>query len=140
MEKYHLESYIGIDIEEGDGVDKICNMYNLVFEFGKEQFDIVVCMETLEHVEDWRLAISNLKTILKPGGIMIISAPIPGRKYHGYPFDFWRFTKEDWNMIFVDMHIQVLQGIKKGNVLKIKKPLDFQEIDLNHIELHSVKN
>ena len=139
MEQYHPASYLGIDIEAGEGVDQMCNIYDLVSEFGKDSFDIVVCTETLEHVEDWRLGIQNLKGVLKPEGIMIFSSPIPEVKYHGYPFDFWRFTEKDCRLIFQDMNIMNIQSVVRAIILKMKKPLNFKEAKLNHIELFSVK-
>jgi len=100
LEKYHPLSYIGIDLEVGDGVDYPCDIYDLVSEFGKDQFDVVACMETLEHVADWRLAIFNLKNVLE---------------------------------------IEHLEVDVKTIVLKIRKPLDFQEAELSHIELYAVR-
>lgn len=43
--------------------------------FEKESFDIVFSFETLEHVLDQRKMISELKRVLKPDGILIISTP-----------------------------------------------------------------
>jgi len=139
MEKYGPESYFGVDIEEGDGVDGVCNIYDLISEFGIDEFDIVVCTETLEHVNDWRWAVHNLKAVLKPGGILIFSAPIPGVKYHGYPFDFWRYSKRDCELIFRDMNIINMGYILHTLVAKMEKPLNFEEAGLSNIELHPVE-
>ena len=138
IEKYDPIEYIGIDIQEGNGVDQICNVYDLVSVFGRDRFDVVVCTETLEHIENWISAITNLKGVLKSGGLMFLSAPVPGRKYHGYPFDFWRYTEEDWKVIFTDMIIWSMQRGKKGIVLRVEKPLDFEESKLQNIELYSI--
>jgi len=138
VEAYHPKSYIGIDIEEGSGVDRICDIYDLISVFGEEKFDVVICTETLEHVANWILAISNLKKVLRPGGIMVLSAPRPGRKYHGYPFDFWRYAKEDWRVILSDMIYLSICGIKRGMVVKAIKPLDYEEAELGMYKLYSV--
>ena len=127
-----------IDIEEGSGVDRICDIYDLISVFGEEKFDVVICTETLEHVANWILAISNLKKVLRPGGIMVLSAPRPGRKYHGYPFDFWRYAKEDWRVILSDMIYLSICGIKRGMVVKAIKPLDYEEAKLGMYKLYSV--
>lgn len=43
--------------------------------FDKEQFDLVMCIEVLEHiVEDYR-GCSEIARVLKPGGVLILSLP-----------------------------------------------------------------
>ena len=44
-------------------------------DFPDETFDCVVSFETLEHVTEQDLVISELKRVLKKGGILIISTP-----------------------------------------------------------------
>jgi 2-polyprenyl-3-methyl-5-hydroxy-6-metoxy-1,4-benzoquinol methylase len=44
-----------------------------------ESFDIVTCIEVIEHVYAPRLLLSNLFRLLKPGGKLILTTP-----YHGY--------------------------------------------------------
>ena len=86
--------YIGVDIVKGPGVDIICSAEDLVERFGKESFDIVISTCTLEHIKDWKKSISDIKNICKPNGIILIIAPSDW-PYHEYPYDFWRYKKED---------------------------------------------
>lgn len=39
------------------------------------KYDVVVCFETIEHVINFKLAVSNLYCLLKDGGILFISSP-----------------------------------------------------------------
>ena len=39
----------------------------------KKKYDAVLILEVLEHIEDWKKIIINVKKLLKPGGKMIIS-------------------------------------------------------------------
>jgi len=39
----------------------------------KKQYDAVLILEVLEHIEDWKKTIKNIKKLLKPGGKIIIS-------------------------------------------------------------------
>ena len=43
--------------------------------FAEGVFDVVVCSEVLEHVEDSRTAVSELVRVLKPGGDMVVTVP-----------------------------------------------------------------
>ena len=100
IEMRNPNRYIGVDFQEGPGVDEICTAGDLVKKFGKNSFDIVISSDTLEHILDWRDAISNIKRVCKTGGILIISVPSIGFPYHSYPHDYWRFEVKDLEVIF----------------------------------------
>ena len=44
------------------------------FDCGR-QFDLISCFETIEHVPVYKEAIANLFTLLKPGGLLLVSSP-----------------------------------------------------------------
>lgn len=39
-------------------------------------YDVVVCNHVLEHVADWRMALAELRRVLRPGGLLVCSFPI----------------------------------------------------------------
>ncbi|MBI4675658.1 MAG: class I SAM-dependent methyltransferase [Chloroflexi bacterium] len=43
--------------------------------FQENTFDLVVCSEVLEHVEAWRAMVDNMRRVLKPNGILILTVP-----------------------------------------------------------------
>jgi len=43
--------------------------------FGNDFYDVVVCMEVLEHVEEWQAIVEGMRRVLKPGGTLIITVP-----------------------------------------------------------------
>jgi SAM-dependent methyltransferase len=133
-------SYIGVDIEFGPGVDQICSAENLINKFGCEKFDMVICTELLEHVKNWQTAIHNIKQIIKPGGVLLITTRSKGFAYHGYPFDFWRYEQSDMKSIFSDFNIEVLENdpLSPGVFLKARKPLNFVENKLVTYKLYSI--
>lgn len=45
-----------------------------------KKYDVVVCSEVIEHVKNWRLLLNNLKELLKPDGIIILSTQ-SGKRY-----------------------------------------------------------
>ena len=63
IESWAPAEYVGGDIEEGPGVDLVCNVEDIIGRFGKERFDIVISTELLEHVTDWQKVISNIKNV-----------------------------------------------------------------------------
>ena len=89
-------TYVGVDLYPGNGVDRVVSVNFLVDVFGEKAFDVVVSTEMLEHVQDWRWAIAQLKRVTAPGGLLLVTTRSPGFHYHGYPHDFWRFTEGDF--------------------------------------------
>ncbi len=139
MKQEPLE-YIGIDISEGPGVDMICPAEDILRKFGNEAFDVVISTEVLEHIRDWRLVISNMKNVLKPGGVLLLTTRSKGFGYHGYPYDFWRYEVHDMQEIFSDFEVINIMAdpIDKGVFAYISKPEGFKEKDLSAMRLYSV--
>jgi len=140
IESYNPKEYVGIDIVKGLGVDRICNVENLVEQMGQNIFNVVISTELLEHVKDWRKAISNIKNVCKEGGIILITTRSIGFPYHGYPHDFWRFEVDDMKNIFKDCEILVLEKdpSSPGVFIKVRKPLNFNETDFLDYALYSI--
>jgi hypothetical protein len=65
--------YIGVDIETGDGVDIIVDAYELTKYFGLDVFDVVISTEMVEHVLDWPLVFCQMMSVLKQGGLLILT-------------------------------------------------------------------
>ena len=132
--------YIGADIVRGPSVDIVCAAENLVEKFGKESFDVIISTCALEHLKDWKKAISNIKNICKQNGIILIIVP-SNWSYHEHPYDFWRYNKDDIKNIFSDCSILALEeDAQKPSLIyaKIRKPNEFIEKDLTQYQLYSI--
>jgi SAM-dependent methyltransferase len=75
----------------GPGVDSILDLHDLGLLGGS--VGTALMLDTLEHVEFPRKAIENVKRILKPDGILIMSS-VMNFPIHDFPYDYWRFTPE----------------------------------------------
>lgn len=139
--KYSPNSYVGIDYVPGDGVDLVIDARFLVDRLGENRFDVVISTEMLEHAEDWRGIVNGMKRVLRPDGLLIITTRSPGFPYHAYPYDFWRYTLEDFSEIFSDFDILVLEPddkINPGVLMKARKPVDFNPKNLDNLSLYSI--
>ncbi len=67
--------YAGLDLHaHGPHVTQIGDITAMPYEAA--EFDAVVCIHVLEHIEADRLAISEIYRVLKPGGWAVIAVPI----------------------------------------------------------------
>jgi SAM-dependent methyltransferase len=129
--------YVGVDFMAGNGVDVVCDASFLEQRFGKAAFDVVISTEMLEHAEDWRSAILAMKSVLRLGGILLLTARGPGFPLHGYPHDWHRFTVNDFRQMFADFEICVLKDDPQhpGVLLLARKPVTWRQIGLSDIHV-----
>lgn len=56
-----------------------------------DSFDVAVCFETIEHIEDGGQALAELRRVLRPDGLLLISSPNPdvypaGNEHHVHEY------------------------------------------------------
>lgn len=94
-------SYIGVDAVDGPHVDRIGVAEDLPFE--DSSFDVVLCTQVLEHVDDPALTLAEIMRVLAPGGVTFVSTH-GVFLYHPDPptsdRDYWRWTHSGLMRIF----------------------------------------
>ncbi len=63
---------------------------------GDRQFDVVVCFETIEHINDPQRFLSEVKRLMRPNGLLIVSTPNRGIYPEGNPFHTREFTFQEF--------------------------------------------
>ena len=88
--------YLGLDLAPGPGVDVAYpgGIETYSPEFDQKTFDLVVCLEMLEHAERWVSAFRAMAQLVAPGGALVLTCRGLGFPYHNPP-DHWRFEPSD---------------------------------------------
>jgi SAM-dependent methyltransferase len=116
-------SFTGIDVKEGPHVTRILPVEKLAETVGFWKYDVVLCLEVIEHIQDWQLALENMFAVLRPGGCIYLTTRTEGFPYHGYPDDFWRFPEWLFRHAFAALHeIQIELSNDNGIYVKARKP------------------
>lgn len=77
---FDKSNYLGIDIVRGNNVDIVTRVH----EFKpSNKFDCIISTEMLEHDEYFAASLNAMFKLLKPGGLLLITAAGHGRKEHG---------------------------------------------------------
>ena len=84
-------AFSGTDMNPGVGVDQLQDLRQLGFRDGS--IGTALLLDTIEHVEDPRLAMAELRRCNAPDGLLRLTThfffPI-----HAHPVDYWRFTAD----------------------------------------------
>jgi SAM-dependent methyltransferase len=83
--------YVGCDFRLGPGVDRVEDLRALTLE--DETVGTAFVLETFEHVDEVTAAAAELYRVIRPGGVLIASAPMT-HPIHNHPGDYWRFTPQ----------------------------------------------
>jgi SAM-dependent methyltransferase len=81
--------YVGVDVDEEVRPDLVGSVEQLPLD--DASFDLVLCIQVLEHVSDPARAVRELRRVLRPGG-RVLAATHGTYPYHPGPADHWRWT------------------------------------------------
>jgi SAM-dependent methyltransferase len=104
-----------VDMPSEDGITAVTGNANDMRDVFKDNlFDLILCSATLEHDKRFWLSVNEMKRVLKPGGLLIISVPgyvqdperDQGRATHTYRvhyrFDYYRFSEQAVREVFFE--------------------------------------
>ena len=86
-----------------------------------DSLDGMIVTEVLEHCEEPFRSIAEIRRVLRPGGLLLITSPFIWSWHgRGHYKDFWRFTHQGWELLlknFSDVKIEPCEWTEEGSVL-----------------------
>lgn len=90
-EYFKDKDFTGTDLEDGPGVDVVCDLTDPTNPLPKNYYDLVICCSVFEHVPNPWVMSGIISELVKPGGKLYMNAPWVWR-YHKYPDDYYRYS------------------------------------------------
>jgi SAM-dependent methyltransferase len=91
--------YVGLDVQANPHADLAGAVEDI--PVGDASFDIVLCTQVLEHVDDPARAVRELHRVTAPGG-RVLASTHGVMLYHPNPQDLWRWTHTGLERLFRD--------------------------------------
>jgi 2-polyprenyl-3-methyl-5-hydroxy-6-metoxy-1,4-benzoquinol methylase len=112
---------------------KINESHRISFQFAdltkfveKEKFDLILCSEVMEHIEDDITVLQNFHSSLKTGGTLLISTPSDMADAHDHDDHNEKKQSNEEKHFFVDEHVrigyspeEITQKLKKAGFTNI---------------------
>jgi SAM-dependent methyltransferase len=83
MFREQFKEYVGANIQHNRGVDLQADLRALPFAQG--QFDVVYASHVLEHIKDDAQVLSEVKRVLRTGGLAVLPVPMVANQTVEYP-------------------------------------------------------
>jgi len=122
----HVTEYIGIEHEatfiataaghRGTRPDLTYDGQRLPLPDGA--FDTVLNVQVLEHTPRPRVLISEMARVLKPGGLLILTAPFQFR-LHEQPHDYYRYTSHGLRHLLEEAGLEIEETFQQGGLWRL---------------------
>src|ERR687886_645662 len=93
----YASEYVGVDVVENPAADLQGAVESL--PVADASFDLVLCIQVLEHADDPVRAVRELRRVVAPGGAVLASTH-GVQVYHPAPVDLWRWTHAGLDRLF----------------------------------------
>lgn len=104
-----VRTWAGLDIEPGPGVQYVADATDSHAMMPHQGgYDVVLCTEVLEHVEDWPAIVRNAAKCLRSGGHLVLTCAGRGRTPHGArgakrPAEGEHYANVEWSVLELEM-------------------------------------
>lgn len=117
-----VEKSVGVDVNytlhKENKADVFFDGKKIPFE--DNSFDIVICTEVLEHVQEPKEFVAELKRVVKPNGYIVLTVPF-SQGLHEVPYDYYRYTQFSLEYMALNQQLKIEElyayGNWSGNVL-----------------------
>ncbi len=100
-----------LDVDPASGATYVADLCRRNAHVPTARFDCVFCTEVLEHTLQPFDAVKELRRVLAPGGVLVLSVPFNFR-IHGPLPDCWRFTEHGLRALLADFEILALDAVE----------------------------
>jgi SAM-dependent methyltransferase len=110
-----VERWLCVDIDRARMPDVQADVERL--PIAPAVFDVVVCLEVLEYVDDPAAALCEMRRVLRPGGTLVLSMPFMHRGDSDH--DYWRFTEPGLRHLLGQTGYRVVTIRAQGSALGV---------------------
>ncbi len=108
-------AWIYLDLSADRSADIVADVEHLPLKDGT--FDTVICLEVLEYITHPKQALCEMGRVLRPGGMLVLSAPFMHRADTEH--DYWRFSEHALRHLMAETGFEVRQLRAQGAALAV---------------------
>lgn len=113
-----------------NNIARVMNINNIADKFGEKQFDNIVCLDVLEHIENDVFILRQIYKVLKPNGHLVLTLPALSWLYGKRDRDlghFRRYNKKEITVKLLNCGFHIRE-IRYWNFIGVLPYLSFEKI------------
>jgi len=118
---FETDRYWGLDVPGGGHSDdaKRCDLFfdGKRLPVSSSSVDMVVSTQVLEHVPDREAFLNEVKSVLKPGGMLFLTVPFVWEE-HEEPHDYIRYTSFGIKKLLKDCGFEVREHLRSASYIE----------------------
>jgi len=126
-----LDRHIPSDLRNFDQVEFIQKEVPWLEGMESNQFDVVICFQLIEHIQEDTTLLSEIYRVLKPGGKLILTTPNKEMSLTRNPYHMREYKTEEFRNLI--SHYFKPEQVYFGGVYGDEKIIEYQEKNRNSI-------